>query len=155
MLVRSHNQNKQWIHHILPQILRQWYWTLPLEYSVNDFIQEVKKWYQEGHLDEGVWDHLRTVVNTDIIPAEVVRKQTYIASGGGISPSAAPSTAEATRKKDIIPSPKGMCYYWTLGSEKLGLKKKGFHLISLQFFCFWCHRKSLRNLLFPIITQLW
>ena len=78
---------------ILPQVLRKWYWTLPLKYSVNDFMQEIKKWYIEGHLDEGVWDHLRTVVSPDIVPTGVVRKQTYTSSCGGIASTPAPSGA--------------------------------------------------------------
>ena len=83
----------------LVRILRQWYGIFPLKFSVNDFIEEVKKWYREGHLDEGVWDHLRTVVNPEVVPTSfpsigVTRKYSHDPSGGEEGDTSARSSVE-------------------------------------------------------------
>ena len=96
------NPYQQLIIHTSVQVLRQWFWTLPLAYSIGDFIQEVKKWYHEGYLDEGVWDHLRTVVNPEVVPTDVIRKQTH-----ALSPSSSTTVALVSDCTFSIPSDEG------------------------------------------------
>ena len=46
-----------------------WLQTLPLEFSVKNFVNEVKVWTSKGYLDVGVWKHLQNYVTPDVLPS--------------------------------------------------------------------------------------
>ena len=44
-------------------MLNIWYQALPLEFTVRDFVTEVRKWLQEGYLDRKVWNHMTNFIS--------------------------------------------------------------------------------------------
>ena len=52
---------------IILQVLDEWFQVRPLTYSVQEFLQEVKKWQSERYVNRNVWIRLQAHVGLEIL----------------------------------------------------------------------------------------
>ena len=74
-----------------------WLKTLPDDYTVSDFIAEVKEWYDDGFLEDGIKHHPQKIVMREtlqIFEEGLVPEQTFSTSSEAI-----PALVVATRSE--------------------------------------------------------
>ena len=49
-------------------MLELWYQSLEHSYRVENFIEDVKEWEQEGFLDEKIWTRLAQKIDLGVLP---------------------------------------------------------------------------------------
>ena len=49
------------------QVLNTWKETLPADYTVDDFMDQILDWHDEGYLEDKVWERLKKRVSPKVL----------------------------------------------------------------------------------------
>ena len=75
------------------QVLNCWLKTLPDDYTVSDFIAEVKEWYNDGFLDDGIKHHLQKIFTRETL--QIFEDENPVAEQTSTSPGTIPAVVRS------------------------------------------------------------
>ena len=107
------------------QVLNTWKETLPADYTVDDFMDQILDWHDEGYLEDKVWERLKKRVSSKVLDCNqdtVGERQIVLGE--------AESDTEVDMISELIPVRHDKPVVVTVDEEKLQLRTKPDTVIS-------------------------